>query len=139
MLSDTPGTRKGVSAIKNLNPFEKNAGTTIYTSADLWYDNPEKPEEIASKALNEGSWLMVKNVDFSSDENALSILSEVKGNGKIKVCLDKVDSSSVAEIEVNHDAYTEVTAELKENVKVVHDVYFVFSAEGICLRNWKFY
>ena len=82
---------------------------------------------------------MVKNVDFSADENELNLLAEVKGNGKIKVCLDKVDSSSVAEIEVNHDAYTEVTAELKENVKGVHDVYFVFSAEGICLRNWKFY
>ena len=139
VLSDTPGTRKGVSAIKNLNPFEKNAGTTIYTSADLWYDNLEKPEEIASKAIKDGAWLMVKNVDFSSDENALSILSEVKGNGKIKVCLDKVDSSSVAEIEVNHDAYTEVTAALQEKVKGVHDIYFVFSAEGICLRNWKFY
>lgn len=82
---------------------------------------------------------MVKNVDFSADENELNLLAEVKGSGKIKVSLDRVESSPVAEIEVNHDAYTEVTVELKENVKGVHDVYFVFSAEDMCLRNWEFY
>ncbi|MCQ2574340.1 MAG: hypothetical protein MJ182_10640, partial [Treponema sp.] len=72
------------------------------------------------------------------DENELNLLAEVKGSGKIKVSLDRVDSSPVAEIEVNDNAYTKVTAALQEKVKGVHDVYFVFSAEGICLRNWEF-
>lgn len=135
-ISLTPGTRRGVDKIKNLNPFETVAGTTVFTNADTWYEEINNPSEIATKSVKDGAWIMLKNVDFA--QGASQITAQLKGKGYVEIRLDRVSSKPSATLKVkNSEEYASVTSKFEEEITGVHDVFIVFSAESICLQKWK--
>lgn len=150
IIHEGTGTRKGVNAIKNLNPFEKVAGTTMFTSADVWYSDITDPQKIAATAKEDGSWIFVKNVDFG--EGAETFTAEVKGSGNLEVrtdggkkviaSLSPVLSEQAAQPSLSQtqtdDGFYEVTVELAENLTGLHDLVFAFSNKGMALKSWKF-
>lgn len=131
----TEGTRKGVSAIKNLNPFEEVRGTTIFTSADIWYEDSIKPKAIGSRAEKDGAWIMVKNVDFNAGASKISAVA--KGSDYIEIRLDNINSAAVATFQVDNEEYKEISADFVTQISGVHDVYILFASKGTCLQSWK--
>ena len=112
-ISLSQGTRQGLVAIKNLNPFENVAGTCMFTSAEVGFEDKAclgqvsglaekslgeetKFSGLVAKSQGEGAWILVKNLDFS--DGAEKIFMEASGVGKILVRLDKISSGAVAEI-----------------------------------------
>lgn len=139
-IKNCQGTREGVSAIKNLNPFGNVAGTCIFTCADTWFENSESPSNIATKANADCAWIMVKNVDFA--DGASEIKVEAKGQGKLFVYADNLpktivdESAALAVIEIDDNSYKSIAADFSEKIKGLHDLFFVFARKDLCLKSW---
>ncbi|MCR4953570.1 MAG: family 43 glycosylhydrolase [Treponema sp.] len=139
------GSRRGVEAIKNVNPFKDVAGTTIFTSADLGFEDIYSPERIASKACAEGAWFMVKNVDLKNGASKLQ--AELKGKGSVELRIDNLSNPASAVINLDSSdsakslSYQQLQVQIQKNDAVdfygVKDVYFVFSNADICIKKWK--
>ena len=136
VINMATATRKGPSAIKNLNPYETVPATTMVTSAEMWYENDENPLEIACQAVNDGGWILVKNVDFG--EGATSVTMNVKGTDSFELRLADSLTKPVATIyPADTNNYKELTAEFNEKITGIHDVYILFCTKGNCLKDWK--
>lgn len=121
-------TRQGVQQIKALDPFRWHSGAEMFTCADIGY-GPCGNGKVAAIALTEGSWTMLKGVDFGSGTNELAL--HAAGNGEIQIRLDGMDSRPVA---VAGAART--TVKTNVTIKGVHDLYFVFADKDIRLESW---
>jgi len=128
------GTRKGVSAIKNLNPYNAVSGTTAFTSAGMWYDEATKPLSIAAKSMESGSWIAVKNVDFAT--GAISVTARLKGTGNVQVRLDSLESDPIAILAAASE-YADAEAAFTAAITGTHDVYLLFESANTCLKEWK--
>lgn len=134
-MADAP--RKGTDPLKNLSPFTNIQGTTFYTSADVWYENEYDSENISVKAEKEGAWIMVKNVDF--ERGASLITSVQKGQGQLEFIIDDINNQPISTIQIDSkEEYRTVSAPLNRKVEGVHDVYILFSAKEMNLKNWHF-
>ncbi len=40
-------------------------------------------------------------------------------------------------MEISSDDWKEISEELPENLTGIHNLYFVFSDENICLKTWR--
>ncbi len=129
-----PATRDGVKQIKLLDPYVENYGNTAFTSADIGIDHTTNPPAIS---LAKGAWLYIRGVDFGY--GADSFTATVKGQGRIEVRLDDIDSEAIAYIDFDCDEYTAVTC---DDVKPFdgrnHNVYILFSGKNIELKSWQF-
>ena len=140
-INNCQGTREGVSALKNLNPFETVAGTTMFTCADIWYENSESPSDIATKSNKSCGWIMVKNVDFA--EGASKITAQAKGSGEILVYADSLpktiedESKALAVISFNDASYKTVVKDFLSTVEGLHNLYFVMNKKDICFKSWS--
>lgn len=140
-ISNCQGTREGVSALKNLNPFETVAGTTMFTCADTWYENSESPSDIATKSSKNCGWIMVKNVDFAGGASKITI--QAKGSGKILVYADSLpetiedESKAIAVITLENASYKSVASDFSRNLEGLHNLYFVMSNKDICFKSWS--
>lgn len=58
------GTKKGISYVTGVNPYEENMAAELNNTAEISYDtiNPAEPVVISDNA---GSWICVKNVEFT--------------------------------------------------------------------------
>lgn len=131
----TAATYKGVAQIKPLDPYAENPGSVMFTSADIGFGDSET--DPASKSLGEGAYICVKNCDFGY--GASEFRASVKGEGRLEVRLDSADSAPVSFIEFNNEDFAWVkSAGFESFGGRLHDVYLVFSGEGIELGAWKF-
>lgn len=131
----TAATYKGVAQIKPLDPYAENPGSVMFTSADIGFGDSET--DPASKSIGEGAYICVKNCDFGY--GASEFRASVKGEGRLEVRLDSADSAPVSFIEFNNEDFAWVkSAGFESFGGRLHDVYLVFSGEGIELGAWKF-
>lgn len=130
----TKATREGVKQIQPLDPYKPHSGTEIFTCADTWYEQIDNGK-MAVKSLKTGSWVFIKGVNFS--DGAEGIILDVKGKGGIEIRLDSKESSPIATAEINTDEYTELYATTIGKITRIHDVYFVFTSDNICLAKWQ--
>ncbi len=130
----TAASRDGVKQIRLLDPYQEQLGATMFTSADIGYTGGVDPA-VVSKAP--GAWLYVRGADFGY--GAAAFTANVKGAGRIEVRLDDVLSAPVASIEFDNADYAAVTSEtFKAFDGRNHNIYLVFSGEGIELDSWQF-
>lgn len=128
-------TKNGVSSIKNLNPFEKVNGTTFATSAEVWYEDIEEAAKIAVKSNTSGSWIFVKNADFTTVP--AGVLVEAEGQGTIQIFADAINNAPLATVKLSNKKVYEEAVNLK--IKGIHNLYFVFSEPKISLKSWRFW
>lgn len=149
-ISMTKGTRAGVKKIKNYNPFTKNSGKTMYTSADVDFKIACDGEKQAF-SKESGAWLLVKNVDFDCCDD-IKQQSECKklfsfeieaycekqseNKSQILVIFDKLSNEPKFVFELGEKPEIK-SLQLEEEIFGVHDIYFVFSSEGIYFKNWE--
>ncbi len=130
----TAASRKGVAQIKLLDPYTKNSGAVMFTSADIGYTNGANP---AAKSIADGAWIYVRGTDFGY--GASEFTAEVKGKGRIEVRLDDLSNEAVAFIEFDNTDYAKVrTTDFEQFDGRNHNIYFVFSDEDIELKEWQF-
>ena len=130
----TAATRQGVSQIKLLDPYAKNAGALMFTSADIDYTPGANPN---AKSSANGAWLYIRGADFGY--GASEFIAKVKGKGRIEVRLDDLSSEAVAFIEFDCNEYTNVrSTDFAQFEGRNHNVYLVFSDSDIEIDSWQF-
>lgn len=141
-IERSKGTKQGISYVSSVNPFEKNMAAELNNTANISVDttNPAEPVVVSE---GEGSWILVKNVEFTgADEpltESMAFLAEVQGSGRIEVRLDKKDGALLTSIDF--DTEGEIQTIYNENVAKpsgTRDMYFIFSRESIEFISWKF-
>jgi arabinoxylan arabinofuranohydrolase len=120
---------------KCVNPFEKIEGETAFTSAGAGYEYAGSLVR-AAKALEEGAWIYLRDVDFGKEE-LMYFCATVKGTGRLELRLDNLLAAPAACLEFDNTEYQNVYMELQQQIIGVHDVYLVMSQEGICLDCWS--
>ena len=142
----------GVTAIKNLNPYDLQQAETTANSGGVMYEdykNIEKDTKIsalgndASKnlqvAMKTGAWTMVRNADFG-EGGAQSFKFTAQGTGTLEIRLDKKTAEPAATIEFSSSSMEEHDTNIDPApFKGVHDVYFVFTAaDKVQFDAWQF-
>ncbi|MBQ8011219.1 MAG: family 43 glycosylhydrolase [Oscillospiraceae bacterium] len=127
-------TREGVEQIGLLSPFGTHSGAEMCTCAKMWYEECGQGK-MAVKSLSSGAWTYLRGVDFSSGAERIRLTA--KGSGRIEIRLDARDSEPIACMETASGDWADISAELPEKTTGIHDLYFLFSDENICLKTWQ--
>lgn len=130
------GSKQGVQQIEAFNPYKRTLGTTNFTSADITYERVKGENVWTAKALEDGAWTLIKDVDFQ--EGAKSFTAKVKGHGKIELRLDNLASSPQASFLLDTDEWQEITIELPSAFNKQHFLFILLGKKDICLKEWKF-
>ena len=127
-------TKEGVEQIKALDPYAANAGSTMFTSADVGFDGDINPSAVSNA---EGAWIFINGADFLG--GAADFIAKVKGSGRVEIRLDDINSEPVAFVDFDNDDFANVRAgEIMPKISGKHDIFILFSHKNIELKEWKF-
>ena len=143
----------GVTAVKNLNPYELQQAETMATCGGIAYEdfsNITKNTSVSSLGndasrelqvkMAAGSWTQLRKVDFGT-EGAVSFTLRAKGKGTMEIRLGTKTAQPAATIEFSSTVFEEQTFELDPSLFTgVKTVYFVCTAVNgnFYWDNWKF-
>ena len=143
VISECIATKKGVTAIKNLNPLStQNASTSAATHNIVFKETSETGHTIATvgspcirvKKAEQGI-IEVRNVDFTSNPDIFKC--RIRGNGSIAITTGKADNATFAEIESSSDSWQNLTAECQESLDGVQTLYLVLKG-SVEVDTWSF-
>lgn len=136
-------TRDGLPQLKNLNPFVRVEGETLYAQSGI------KTEVCSEGGMNvtsisNGDWIQIQGVDFGT--GAGSFLARVAGalGGSIELRLDSVNGTLIGTCPVPNTGGAQTWMTTSCNVSGasgVHDLFLRFSGSGDNLFNldwWQF-
>ncbi len=138
-------TREGVTeSASNLNPFKRVEAETIG-----WEEGIETAKDskmgIYVTDINNGDYIKVRSVDFENGvKRFLASVAATLSKGKIEVRVDSKEGSLLGTLDVKEtggDNNWKTQSCKLNNLKGVHDVYFVFKGGDGNLFNfdwWKF-
>jgi len=142
----------GVSAIKNLNPYEWQQAETMASCGGVEYEdftnitNNTKVSTLGNDAsenmqvqMKAGSWINQRSVDFGTTGGAKFTL-RAKGIGTMQIRLGSRTAQAAATIEFSSTEMEEHTVELDASKFVgVKNVYFVVTAaDNVYVDAWQF-
>jgi len=152
-LSRVEMDKTGVSAIKNLNPYELQQAETMATCGGVSYEdfsNISKPTSISTLGndasrnlqvkMGAGAWTMLRKVDFG-EEGATRFTVRAKGTGTLEIRLGRKGGKAAAKVEFASANFEDHTIELDPSSfkGVKNNVFFVFTAaEGVQFDAWQF-
>lgn len=126
----------GAEQIEPLNPYYAHEGTLAASTADIWFTESDgKLNNVSAISQVEGAWIYLKGVEFSKTDR---FLASVKGKGRIEIRLDSKTALASAAIEFDSEELTTVFTDSVDIPEGKHDMYIVFSCEGIVLDAWEF-
>lgn len=146
----------GVKQLGKLNPYNRVEAETIAYSEGLKTEKAtewertvawDKGKKIADRqfisSVNNGDYLKVQGVDFSSGGSSVEVNVAALYGGKIEIHLDKIDGPLLGTVQVNKsgegDVFKTITTPVKSRTGT-HDLYFVFRGEKdlFYFDWWKF-
>ena len=146
-------TKKGVSPIKTLNPYELQQAETMATSGGVNYENfrnissnssinslgNDASRNMMVKMLP-GAWIAMRNVDFG-EKGAKSFVFRAKGTGTIEIRLGRT-AQPIAKMNFSstglEDHVLEIDPETFKGTKPY--LFFVFTqAESVWFDIWQFF
>ena len=137
--------KEGVSQIKSFNPFQGTSGTTYSNCAGMMSVTPgtdgSRMKAFSHPDRYQYSWSLVKGVDFgetSPERIKLNFTGQTDNEAAVKVCLDSLDGTVIAESKIEADS--EGDAELALPVSGItgkHDLYFEFEGNIYNFEKWK--
>jgi arabinoxylan arabinofuranohydrolase len=144
-------TKTGVTAIRNLNPYELQQMETMATSGGISYENFTNITKTSYSNLGNdacrnllvkmaaGSWTLVRNVDFGQN-GASQFTLHAKGSGTLEIRLISRSTKPSASVEFSSTGVEETTIDLDpEKFKGVKNVYFVVtSSTNANIDSWQF-
>ncbi len=146
-------TKNGVSAIKDLNPFELQQAETMASAGGITYENFKNIKSVTSRntlgndasenlyiKMPAGSWTSVRRVDFGA--GAKSFTLRAKGTGKLEIRLARNTSTAAATVEFSSTGFEDHTIDLDESKFTgVKTVFFVFTEStngNVQFDAWQF-
>ena len=145
-------SKTGITAIKNLNPYQWQEAETMASSGGVSYEdftNITKNTTVstlgndASRNLQvkmaAGSWISVRKVDFGTT-GANTFTFRAKGSGTVQIRLGSMTAVPAATLEFSSNDMTEHTFELDtEKFKNVKSMFLVFTeATDVQFDAWCF-
>jgi len=147
----------GAEQVGTLNPFKRVEAETMAWSEGVktrfetewegdfeWARGKKIADRLFVTSIHNGDYIMVKGVDFSEGAESIEISAASLYGGKIEIVIDKIDGPIIATVDVNSSReggiWRIITAPVKNNIKGVHDLFFVFRGEKdlFNLDWWKF-
>lgn len=135
-------TRKGISAIKDLDPYARQSASTSAATLGIVFNATDVPGHMTAARGTpcitankpKAGILEVRNVAFAAGGQTLSC--RVKGKGKVSFHLDKHDASDFASLSGEGDDWVdrEVSCTLEGGT---HTLYIVLSG-NMELDTWQF-
>ncbi|MBQ9669227.1 MAG: family 43 glycosylhydrolase [Prevotella sp.] len=141
----TPDDR-GPDQLTNLNPYALQQAETMATAGGISYedfsnvDNPSKnlSHQPLLVSMQQGSWIMVRGVDFGADAPAALQLS-TRGSGTLEIRLDNLGAQPAAVVTIDADGTSDYALSDATRLKGIHNVYFVATAsDGLQWDSWQF-
>ena len=144
--------KTGVTAIRNLDPYQLQQAETMATCGGIGYDdftNITKNTSVSSLGndasrnlqvkMAAGAWTQLRKVDFGS-EGATALMLRAKGTGTIEIRLGNKTAQPAATIDFESTAYKDFTVELDPATFTgVKTMYIVCtSATNVYLDAWQF-
>ncbi len=125
-------TENGIEKpVGTLNPYQKNEAETIAFSKGITTEQ-NKERGVFVTQIHNGDYIKVRSVDFGNEgakSFTAAVSSRYKG-GEIEIRTGAVDGKLLGTVNVPYtgewENWKEVSAKV-ENVKDIHDVYFVFT------------
>ncbi len=136
---------EGPEQVGAVNPFNRVEAETMAWSEGVktrfetewegdfdWARGKRIADRFFVTAINHGDYIKVSGVDFSDGAKSVEVnVSPIYG-GKIEIRADKIDGPVIATVDINttrkEGIWSTFTAPVN-NIKGVHDVYFVFKGE----------
>ena len=136
---------EGPDQVGTLNPFQRVEAETMAWSEGVkthfetewegdfdWARGEKIADRLFVTSINHGDYIMVQGVNFEEGAKSVEVsISPVYG-GQIEIRIDEIDGPLIATIDVEFTReagiWKELTAPVEE-VKGVHDLYFVFNGE----------
>lgn len=143
ILHECIPTKKGVSAIKNLDPYTVQCAATSAATLGILYQPTAEPGRmvatvgttcITAEAPTEGI-IEVRNADFPTGASALKCL--LKGNGSVTLRLDDKDAADLATISSTSDGWQTLHAPLSSLHSGTHTLYFILKGD-VQFDTWQF-
>jgi hypothetical protein len=143
ILHECIPTKKGVSAIKNLDPYTVQCAATSAATLGILYQPTAEPGRmvatvgttcITAEAPTEGI-IEVRNADFPTGASALKCL--LKGNGSVTLRLDDKDAADLATISSTGDGWQTLHTPLSSLLSGTHTLYFILKGD-VQFDTWQF-
>ncbi|MBO7050315.1 MAG: family 43 glycosylhydrolase [Bacteroidaceae bacterium] len=137
-LTTSDLTEKGVTQIKNFDPYQTVPGTTMAWVSGVTTKYNKNTYKCTAE-MKSSSWMGLSKVDFGS--GAIGFTAKVKGEGILTVTTDAPGSGGivVAIAEVNSSlVYSEVLVPLVSQVKGVVNELYITSVGNLSLESWSF-
>lgn len=135
----------GPEQVGTLNPFNLVEAETMAWSegvktrfeteweGDFDWDRGKKiADRLFVTSINHGDFIKVRGVDFSNGAKSIEVSVSPIYGGKIEVRVDSIDGPVIATVNVNavrEEGIWSTFSAPVNNIKGVHDVYFVFKGE----------
>ncbi|WP_411830971.1 glycoside hydrolase family 43 protein [Paenibacillus peoriae] len=144
------GTMRGVSQIKNLNPYQRTEAETIGWNGGILTEVSQAPGGMVSSVnmnvtdIHNGDWVAVGNADFRAT-GATSFKANVASTvgGQIEIHLDSPTGQVIGTLNVSPTGGNQVWRLQETNVNRVtgvHNIYFMFKgANGQRLFNFDYW
>lgn len=150
-LNKVSMSKTGVSAIKNLNPYELQQAETMATSGGVNYEDFKNTKSVSKSSLGNdasenlyvkmaaGAWTQVRKVDFGNN-GAHSFTMRARGTGKMEIRLSSKTAKPSATFEFSSTAFQDFIFNVDPAVfKGVKNVFFVFSESNkVQFDTWQF-
>jgi len=137
---------EGPEQVGKLNPFKRVEAETMAWSEGVktrfetewegdfeWARGKKIADRLFVTSIHNGDYIMVKGADFSEGAESIEISAASLYGGKIEIHIDKIDGPIIATVDVNtsreNGIWRNFTASVKNNIKGVHDLFFVFRGE----------
>lgn len=135
----------GVKQIGTLNPFRRVEAETIAYSEGLktemvtewernipWNKGKKIADRVIVTSINNGDYIKVQGVDFSTGAYSMDVNLASQYGGKIEIHINKMNGPIIgvvnATTSAEGDVFKTITTPVKK-VTGVHDLYFVFKGE----------
>lgn len=143
VINECKPTHKGVSAIKNLNPYELQYAATSAATLGILYKQTDKEGHMVATVgttcktaeIPAEGIIEVRNVDFSNKGNKLKCL--LKGKGSVMIRLDDKNGKDIANINSTEDKWQERTVNTSHTLNGVHTIYIILKGD-VQLDTWQF-
>ena len=142
ILHECKPTKKGVTAIKNLDPYALQRAATSAATLGILYQPTDEPGRmvatvgttcITADTPTEGI-IEVRNASFTAGLGSLKML--VKGNGSVTLRLDDKDGADVLTISSTGDSWQTLATNYGGTVSGVHTVFFVLTG-SVLFDTWQ--
>jgi arabinoxylan arabinofuranohydrolase len=145
-------TKTGVTAIKNMDPYQLQQAETMASSGGISYEDYKNIKTVPSKnslgndasenlyiKMAPGSWTSVRKVDFGTD-GAKSFTLRTKGTGKLEIRFSRA-AKAQATVEFSSTTFEDHTIEIDPSLfkGVKSNVFFVFTeGTNVQFDSWQF-